>query len=62
MIVTGMRAGEAALLPVDWKRERSYLDAKGRPAGEAGGISTSLMVRALRGKAAGRRIGQPHPA
>jgi hypothetical protein len=45
MIVTGFRAGEAALLPVDWKRERSYLDSKGRPAGEAGGISTSLMVR-----------------
>ncbi|MHB9842124.1 hypothetical protein Q8F57_046010 [Paraburkholderia terrae] len=45
MIVTGMRAGEAALLPVDWKRERTYLDAKGRPAGESGGISTSLMVR-----------------
>ena len=45
MIVTGLRAGEAALLPVDWKRERTYLDAKGRPAGEAGGISTSLMVR-----------------
>jgi hypothetical protein len=45
MIVTGMRAGEAALLPVDWKRERTYLDSKGRPAGEAGGISTSLMAR-----------------
>ncbi|MEM5461892.1 hypothetical protein VSR69_45215 [Paraburkholderia phytofirmans] len=45
MIVTGFRAGEAALLPVDWKRERTYLDSKGRPAGEAGGISTSLMVR-----------------
>ncbi|BCZ85076.1 hypothetical protein PTKU64_87510 [Paraburkholderia terrae] len=45
MIVTGMRAGEAALLPVDWKRERTYLDAKGRPAGQSGGISTSLMVR-----------------
>jgi hypothetical protein len=45
MIVTGFRAGEAALLPVDWKRERTYLDSKGRPAGEAGGISTSLMAR-----------------
>jgi hypothetical protein len=45
MIVTGMRAGEVALLPVDWKRERTYLDSKGRPAGEAGGISTSLMAR-----------------
>jgi len=45
MIVTGMRAGEVALLPLDWKRERAYVDSKGRPAGEAGGISTSLMVR-----------------
>ncbi|MBK5125011.1 hypothetical protein IQ288_34875 [Burkholderia sp. R-69980] len=45
LIVTGMRAGEVALLPVDWKRERTYVDAKGRPAGEAGGISTSLMLR-----------------
>lgn len=45
MIVTGMRAGEASLLPLDWKRERTYLDSKGRSAGEAGGISTSLMVR-----------------
>lgn len=45
LIVTGMRAGEVALLPVDWKRERAYLDVKGRPAGDSGGISTSLMVR-----------------
>jgi hypothetical protein len=45
LIVTGMRAGEAALLPIDWKRERTYLDSKGRPAGDSGGISTSLMVR-----------------
>ncbi|MEX3977210.1 hypothetical protein [Paraburkholderia caribensis] len=45
MIITGMRSGEAALLPVDWKRERTYLDRSGRPAGEAGGISTSLMIR-----------------
>ncbi len=45
MIITGFRAGEAALLPADWKRERTYVDAKGRPAGAAGGISTSLMLR-----------------
>ncbi|MGF6545812.1 hypothetical protein [Paraburkholderia youngii] len=45
MIITGMRSGEAALLPVDWKRERTYLDRTGRPAGESGGISTSLMIR-----------------
>jgi hypothetical protein len=45
MIVTGFRAGEAALLPTDWRRERSYVDSKGRPAGQAGGISTSVMIR-----------------
>lgn len=45
LIITGMRSGEVALLPVDWKRERSYVDARGRPAGEVGGISSSLMIR-----------------
>jgi hypothetical protein len=45
MIITGFRVGEAALLPADWKRERTYVDTKGRPAGEAGGISTALMLR-----------------
>jgi hypothetical protein len=41
----GLRAGEVALIPRDWKRQRDYVDAKGRPAGEVGGISTSLMLR-----------------
>jgi hypothetical protein len=45
MIVTGFRIGEAALLPLDWKRERNYFDAKGNPAGLSGGISTSVMIR-----------------
>ena len=45
MIVTGLRIGEAALLPIDWKRERTHLDSRGLPAGESGGISTSLMLR-----------------
>lgn len=45
VIITGLRVGEVALLPLDWKRERTYLDARGRPAGEAGGISTSSMLR-----------------
>jgi hypothetical protein len=45
MIVTGFRIGEAALLPLDWKRERNYFDAKGKPAGLSGGISTSVMIR-----------------
>lgn len=45
IIVTGLRVGEAALLPFDWKRERTYMDERGRPAGEAGGISSSVMLR-----------------
>ncbi|KRB81048.1 hypothetical protein [Noviherbaspirillum sp. Root189] len=45
MVISGFRIGEAALLPVDWKRERVYVDSKGQPAGEIGGISTSLMLR-----------------
>ncbi|MGV7241584.1 hypothetical protein [Caballeronia sp. M23-90] len=44
MIVTGLHIGEAALLPVDWKRERTHLDLRGLPAGESGGISTSLTL------------------
>lgn len=45
IIISGLRVGEATLLPFDWKRERTYVDAKGRPAGQAGGISRSLMLR-----------------
>jgi hypothetical protein len=39
------RFGEAARLPLDWRRWREYLDADGRPAGERGGFSKSLMIR-----------------
>ncbi len=45
MIITGLRAGEAALLPFDWKRERNYVDAKGQAAGISGGLSSALMLR-----------------
>lgn len=45
MIVTGLRSGEAALLPLDWKRERNYVDAKGRDPGSIGGYSSALMLR-----------------
>jgi hypothetical protein len=44
-IIMGFRIGEAALLPLDWKRWREYLDADGRSAGAHGGISRSLMIR-----------------
>jgi hypothetical protein len=45
LLFTGLRVGEAALLPRDWKRTRTYLDDKGRPAGESGGITEALMLR-----------------
>lgn len=45
LLFTGLRVGEAALLPLDWKRTRDYLDDKGRPAGESGGMSSALMLR-----------------
>lgn len=45
LIFTGLRVGEVALLPFDWRRTRSYLDSKGKPAGDSGGLSESLMLR-----------------
>ncbi|MDH0340254.1 hypothetical protein [Chromobacterium haemolyticum] len=45
MITTGFRIGENALLPLDWERRREYTNRYGRPAGELGGISSSLMIR-----------------
>lgn len=45
LLITGMRVGEIALLPMDWKRTRTYVDGVGKPAGESGGISESLLIR-----------------
>ena len=45
LILTGLRDGECAMLPADWKRYREYVDANGRPAGQVGGVSRSLMLR-----------------
>lgn len=45
MVLCGLRIGEATMLPVDWKRYRDYYDPKGRPAGEMGGYSRSLLLR-----------------
>lgn len=44
-VMTGFRVGENATIPYDWERWREYVDAHGRPAGELGGISRSLMLR-----------------
>ena len=45
LLTCGLRVGEAALLPADWKRTREYFDYSGRPAGEFGGFSSALMLR-----------------
>lgn len=44
-IIMGFRIGETVRLPLDWKRLHEYVDADGRPAGERGGVSRSLMIR-----------------
>lgn len=45
LLITGLRVGEIALLPLDWRRTRTYLDQTGKPAGDSGGVSEALMVR-----------------
>ena len=45
LMLTGLRIGEGVVIPLDWKRTRGYVDDKGRPAGEIGGISESLSIR-----------------
>ncbi len=45
LLFTGMRVGEIALLPFEWRRSRTYLDNKGKPAGDSGGISEALLLR-----------------
>ncbi len=45
ILLCGLRAGEASLLPEDWKRVREYYDPSGRAAGELGGYSKALMLR-----------------
>lgn len=45
MIVTGLRVGEAVLLPADWQRNRVYYDRHGRSAGVQGGYADALMLR-----------------
>lgn len=45
LTLTGLRIGEIALLPVDWKRTQDYYDRNGTPAGRHGGVSRSLLLR-----------------
>ncbi|MFJ3317882.1 hypothetical protein ACIPLR_21200 [Herbaspirillum huttiense] len=45
MIITGLRIGEIALLPLNWKHEHHYFDSAGEPAGKSGGVSTGISIR-----------------
>jgi hypothetical protein len=45
MLLTGFRIGEAASLPFDWKREKTYADHRGRSPKIFGGVDRSLMIR-----------------
>ncbi|MDR3723846.1 MAG: hypothetical protein P4K83_05080 [Terracidiphilus sp.] len=45
LILTGLRDGECAVLPADWKRVREYFEVHDQPAGLSGGVSRSLMLR-----------------
>ncbi|ROO24334.1 hypothetical protein [Salinisphaera japonica] len=45
LIMTGLRIGEACMIPTDWSQLRAYSALDGRPAGDYGGISQSLVLR-----------------
>lgn len=45
LLLCGFRVGEACTLPADWERRHEYVDVNGRPAGELGGVSTSILLR-----------------
>lgn len=45
LLFCGFRVGGVALIPLDWRRTRSYFDSKGQLAGDSGGISETLMLR-----------------
>ncbi len=44
-ILCGMRIGETCTIPADWSRYKEYVTLNGKPAGEVGGVSRSLMLR-----------------
>lgn len=45
LTITGLRIGEIALLPLDWKRTHDYYDQVGEAAGKHGGVSHALLLR-----------------
>lgn len=48
LIATGFRIGEATLLPLDWRRDRTHLTPSGRSVSDYGGIGRSTMIRHFR--------------
>lgn len=59
LILTGHRGGEAALIPLDWKRTEEFFDLHGTPAGKCAGISRCLQLRYFLDKP---RAKGPNPA
>jgi hypothetical protein len=57
-IITGLRAVEVALLPLNWKHEREWTDINGNAAGLRGGISRSLAIRHFAAKQGSRAKGE----
>lgn len=45
LIMTGLRSGESVTIPSNWAQWHDYVDIKGKPAGESGGVSRSLSLR-----------------
>lgn len=45
LTITGLRIGEIAMLPLDWKRAQDFVDRDGTPAGKRGGVSRAILLR-----------------
>src|SRR5690606_1331081 len=45
LFTCGLRIGEVALLPVDWRRTREYFGSKSDDAGTRYGFSSAAMIR-----------------
>lgn len=52
-ILCGLRVGEVCNIPAQWNVEREHLTLDGRPAGDVGGISNSLLLRHFAEKQSG---------
>ncbi|HHK0996377.1 TPA: hypothetical protein ACQQQE_006348 [Pseudomonas aeruginosa] len=45
LVLCGFRIGEPPLIPFNWNYSKNHLDRLGLPAGESGGVSTSIAIR-----------------